>query len=588
MTKLCKLYCLCLFIFSATLNVHAQVAEPDQHNKQVIVRAKQAYKQGNYPLSLKGALSAYHAAEKDKDLPAIADAGNLIGLVYLTKTQPKIALTYFRTSASINRKIDHQSRLAANLINIGLAQSDLHQLDSAIYFVKESLKISKIKNVEDLVAMGTNHLGNFYFKSQLIKESEQAFLSVLNNTTYQSDWENSFASTGMARIRYSQNNYREAGIFADQAFKYATKAGANWDAAQSLELAHKAYHASGELEKAYARLLKYKTFSDSLVSSNRDIQINRLLLKEKLSENANLKNVVKISSQQRKIDRLIIAITGAIALLLVISAITIYLYNRKTVKSNRILKRLNEITKKQNEIFERQNEDLNDLNRHKDRLLSIIGHDLRSPFAVLETTLALFKSGDLDKDEFELLVDQLGDQIHPASNLLDSLLVWAGNQLNGSSVKRVPIDLAQKVNKVISVLELSAGQKNVKVTHDTANSSTVWGDADQVRIMIQNLISNAIKFTGKDGTVNVIHVAEATYVDLIVQDNGVGMTSEVLNNILNGKGGHSSTYGTGNEKGIGLGLRLIKDFASQNNIELLAESTLGKGTSFILRFQNYQ
>lgn len=574
---------LCLTIYA--LNIYGQEKPIVSLTQQAALsKAKEDYRQGNYPESMKGALSVYEIAVNTDDRPTIADAGNLIGLVDLAQGHAKAAVNYFKKALQINRSLNNNQRTAANLLNISLAQAELNQLDSAVIYVRESLRISLAGDLKNLIAMGRNHLGNYYFKQNKPGAAETEFKSVLQDKNYQSNWENSFACTGMAKIHFSKKQFGQAARYADQAYTLALAADAKWDAARALELAHKAYREIGDSQKAYDRLLAFKTYNDSLFSASKEKELHTLKLNEKSIENKNLQNQIELASQQRRIDRLVILIVATALLSIIAVALLIYRSYRQTSMNNRKLMAENEAANLQNHIIELQNEELNLINQDNNKLFSIIGHDLRSPFASIESTLALFKSGDLDKEDLLALSEKLSAQLNTASGMLNSLLMWSANQMGRISFKPVKVDLTMKVEKSINVSLPAASYKNISIHHDKPAVPAITGDADQIRIMIQNLISNAIKFTRAHGTIKIYYEVTTVYLDLVIEDNGIGMTAEKLNHLLTGNSQQSSSYGTGNEKGIGLGLHLVRDFAANNGVILLGESEVDKGTKFILRF----
>ena len=550
-----------------------------------IAAAKEQYNKGNYPESLQGALPVYLSALRSKDRKMEADAGNVIGLIYLAQEQSKVAIQYFQSAATVNQALNNQERLAANYLNIGLAYADLNQLDSGEYYLKKSLMISKVRKIKNLVAMGNNQLGEVYVKLKRFRPAEQLFQSVLKTKDFQSDWENSFANAGLARLRFSQGRYAEAGKFADYAFQLASKSDFNWDAVQALDLAHKAYKAMGDNKTAYERLLTYKTYYDRVYSHDNEKLASKLLLKGKSAENDVLKKEVQITFQKRKIDRLILTVVLIGALLVILIAMFIARRYIMLYRKNRALKRMNVKAIEQHKLVAQQNDGLNQMIRHKDQLFSILSHDLRSPFALIENTLDLFGSGNLTQQELQTVASGLAHQTHAASMMLDSLLVWASNQLEGITTHRVPINLVEKVDKIIMVSAAAADRKMINLVHERLGLPFVQGDADQVRIMLQNLLSNAIKYTAANGTIKISYVIYETSVECVIQDNGIGMDSKFFNALLDGSNSHLSTYGTSNEKGIGLGFQLVRDFAGQNQITITGSSEIGLGTTFRLRFE---
>ena len=550
-----------------------------------LAAAKENYNHGDYPKAMKVALSVYQSSLKTGNKAVMADAGNLIGLVDLAEGKPKQALAHFRKALQLNQGLGNNRRVAANLINIGLAHSDLSELDSAILSLRQSLELSEQQGIKNLATMAHNHLGELHFKQGRLTTAQLLFRSVLDDKAYQSDWENSFASAGMSKIYFARKEFRKAAIFADRAYQLALKADAKWDAAKAMELAHVAYRQIGNMSKAYERLLAYKVYSDSLFNADKEKGLNVMRLRSKSIENDYLHSQIKLVGQQRKIDRLVIAVTVTVLILIITIAVQVFRSHRRAVLNNRMLKAEKDSALLQNELFASQNEELNLVNQDRNRLFSIIGHDLRSPLASISHTLTLFKSGYLDHHDLILLADKLQAEVGTASGMLNSLLVWSANQMQGIRLRLVNVDLALKVNKVIGSLLSVANHKQIKLIHDPHHADVVRADADQVRIMIHNLLSNAIKFTPEGGHVKIYYVTSVDHLDLVIEDNGVGMTSEKLSQLLNGEEMQTPTYGTNNEKGIGLGLHLVRDFAANNKVTLMGKSTLGKGTSFILRFQ---
>ncbi|PJJ85059.1 tetratricopeptide repeat-containing sensor histidine kinase [Mucilaginibacter auburnensis] len=544
--------------------------------------AKMHYNQGNYLKSLTMALPVYQEAVRNQQPDMAADAGNLIGLVELAQGRPQEALAYFKRAKAANEALHKEGRLAANLLNISLAKSDLHQLDSAVTFIKQSLSISKRRHLHNLTAMGNNHLADFYARQGKLAQAEQLYHTVIGNKVYQDGWENSFAYAGLAGIAFERRQYPLAAKLADRSYQLSLTIDAKWDAARALELAHRSYKAMGSIDSAYKRLLIYKDVSDSIFNATKEQQINKLKLEAQATENQNLRNAISMAEQKQKINHLYVITVTAIIIAVLLSALLIY---RRISHRNQLLEREQAASKKHSRIIEEQNKKLNRLNQDKDRLLSIISHDLRSPFASLQSTLTVFRAEGLSVDELSGLLGELSTQVNAASLMLDSLLIWAANQLEGVSTRMVPIDLVAKVDKVISFMSVAARDKGIEIIHEKDTLPHVCADADQIRIIIQNLLSNALKFTPKGGYIRISYTINDDEVVLAVRDSGVGMSPSVLAGLLSGNDSYSSTYGTANEKGIGLGLQLVRDFAAKNALILSGDSVPGEGTAFFLHFR---
>jgi signal transduction histidine kinase len=399
--------CICWMVMVVgTFPAEATVAKAFRQNRQhptkasflnqLLKSAKQNYDKGNYPASLRSALAAEKLASMEKNDTAKADAGNVIALVYMAQEQFTPALPYLRQAAAINRKIGHLRHLATNLINLSLNYSSIHEPRRAITYADSSLKLSARIGAGNLEAMSANHLGNNYLE---IGEREKAagyFKRVLHNQHFQDDWENSFANTGMARLYLAERNYLKAILFGEEAFRLARKISAKWDVQQSSQVLSEAYHRAGNDERAFYYLTEYKSYSDSLFNEKKEAEINFLLLQKQQAENRDLARRNTVAGQRQQITLMVTLITSLLVVLLLL--LSFYLY-KKFVRGRRsnitLQKQLNDIEQKSTLISE-QNLNLNQQNYTKDQLFAIIGHDLRSPFSSILSTLELFRSGDLE------------------------------------------------------------------------------------------------------------------------------------------------------------------------------------------------
>jgi signal transduction histidine kinase len=168
--------------------------------------------------------------------------------------------------------------------------------------------------------------------------------------------------------------------------------------------------------------------------------------------------------------------------------------------------------------------------------------------------------------------------------MLDNLLLWGSSQLGGVKQDRQWLELANVTGEVIEVYREVARRKKVALTWEPVAQSTIWADPDQVKIIIQNLLGNAVKFTPADGQIIVYFQCTPEYIELVIRDNGQGMSPDTLHQLLRYGGKRISTYGTANEKGIGLGLLLVKEFAEQNEATVQAQSQENEGTTFFVKF----
>lgn len=225
-----------------------------------------------------------------------------------------------------------------------------------------------------------------------------------------------------------------------------------------------------------------------------------------------------------------------------------------------------------------KSKELADLNKLKDKLLSIVSHDFRSPLNSLRGTLSLFLKGALSHEELNMLTETLVDRLDNTYNLLENLLNWAKSQMQGTKVYAREINLKTISDDCIDLLAPIADKKQVKLSNHIEKPINVFADNEMVKLIIRNLMSNAIKFTTTGNEVMLVAKPDKDKVTISIVDNGTGISKENQGKLF--KLDSFSTIGTSNETGMGLGLLLCKDFVDKNGGEIWFESELGKGSTF--------
>jgi len=216
------------------------------------------------------------------------------------------------------------------------------------------------------------------------------------------------------------------------------------------------------------------------------------------------------------------------------------------------------------------------------KLFSIIAHDLRAPLSSFQMALELITSGAVTDG---VMRDQLLADLENASRinlaLLENLLQWSRSQTNTIRLKPESLNVVDLIEENIGLAAPTASQKSIEIRKTGSSFILAFCDRESVNLVIRNLISNAIKFTPDNGRITLAAEEIDGMVHLSVEDTGVGMEPVVIEKLFQSSGFHS-TYGTRNEKGSGLGLRLCRDFAERNGGELRAESQRGEGSRFTI------
>jgi signal transduction histidine kinase len=232
--------------------------------------------------------------------------------------------------------------------------------------------------------------------------------------------------------------------------------------------------------------------------------------------------------------------------------------------------------------LENLNHELKALNLSKDKFLSVISHDLRNPLtSLLASAESLNRNSEKLRPEqiklFSGIIDKTSRKI---LNQLNELVEWAQNQREKTNFKPEKLLLTQGINESLELLKANATQKNIKLENIIKDGIYINADAMMFRSILQNLVMNAIKFTPQNGeAVRVTAKTVEGMVEVCIQDFGVGMSLETKNMLFN-RISPTSSSGTNEEKGTGLGLLLVKDFVVQHGGKIQVESEPNKGTCF--------
>ncbi len=232
-------------------------------------------------------------------------------------------------------------------------------------------------------------------------------------------------------------------------------------------------------------------------------------------------------------------------------------------------------------IIVRQNEELKRTISNRDKMYSVIAHDLRSPMASIRMVLNLavnVVSPETVGEEIFGLLDKANRESEETHDLLDNLLKWTKSQTGRLNVVYQDLELDDIVPGVVDIFMMIAEMKKIKLQYVPSDEKlVVRGDNDMIKTIIRNFISNAVKFTPEGKGIEVYYKREGDFARISVQDHGVGIAPDRIDTIFH-KG--ETTYGTGGEEGSGLGLQLCQDFAQKNGGDAKVESVLGEGSTF--------
>ncbi len=471
---------------------------------------------------------------------AVATAYNNLGACYSRMADHEKAISYFEKALPAFIKINNRFQIAQAYANLGQSNYLLNNIEDANYYLNEAVKINR-----------ENNLSNQLIVNLII----------------------------LARLQIMKKEFAKAKESLQEANELSKTYNINYNKSDLLK-AYSYYYSS---IKKFEKALEYKELElihrDSVFNESKQKQITELetkfktQLKEK--ENDNLKKDLSLqqlnAAKQTQIRNFLIAFALLVMILIGI------LLNRARIK------------KKSHQIIEQQKNELEIANKTKDKLFSIIAHDLRSPFNTI-IGFSDFLHSDYDSlndHERKLQISDIKNASHSAYNLLENLLTWARIQQGNIKVKPENLPLNKLIESSVINYRSSAKLKEIELSYEYSDLINVHTDQYSIELILGNLISNAIKFTPFGGSIIISSEIKDDKAVVKVKDSGIGLSDKAAEKIFK-KGETYTSTGTNQEKGSGLGLVLCKEFIEMNGGEIWFCNESQKGACFAFSLPLYQ
>lgn len=556
---------------------------PNLSNLQIGMIANQLgalnYIKGDYSASVKEYSKAFELLEEESDLYQKAFALNGRGLIYLSQHAYEQAAVFFEKCIEINTERNDSLTLGSNYLNLGISLSETGRYPEALNALKKGFDFTDNFPESSPRLMIINRQGQIQLELGNFAEAKSLFNKALSEYPQINNWERSFSMTGLGIIALEENDPKNALELGLQGYEYAKLANAYWDQERASGLLSNVYERLGDYKNAlqYARL--NKIHSDTLYNDAKNSEISYHQLQMAEADKATLEQKNLIAEQKAKISNYtLIGLSSILALLTLI-----ILLNRRWLQKK---EKLNlQLLEKQKEVVS-QNDTLNQLNEEKNKLFSILSHDLKTPMNAIRQMLELHEMDMLSEKEKEESNKLLLKQVKQTEQKIEQLLQWSHAQLGGIVTEKQPLEIVQVIKETISLNELIAQKKNIKIQFNPEEPQLrINADPSQLQIIFQNCIQNAIKFSHVGGEISLDLEDMGDLVNFKIKDYGIGMTPEKLQEISQKKSIVNSIEGTNKEKGTGLGLFLVKQFMETNGGTLKIESEYQKGTILHLTFK---
>ncbi|WP_300025279.1 tetratricopeptide repeat-containing sensor histidine kinase [uncultured Maribacter sp.] len=541
--------------------------------------AKEYGYKGEYSKALKWYLATIEIAEKYDYKNIISIVNDNIAHLYLEQKDYEQAMVFLQKSKSIHEEIGNPIFLAETLSNIASTYADMNELDYAMYNINISIATFEKEKILEWLAYCYEIKGKIYLKknkntwalywykqSELLHEEiedDRAKIDLLNGMTE-------------AYLNLEKDSIAE--IHALNAFNLSKKIGLRLGIKSSAQKLSKIFKNKKDFEKSLWYHEIYQATYESLSAISNEKALS--MLKTRVAYDQQKKQL--ILDNEKALAKQKIYIYVFIVILFIFAIITFLIHRNEQAQ-----KKLNQQLRHKKTALEEKQAYLNELNQTKNKLFSIIGHDLRGPIGAFQGLLKLFKEGEMTKEEFLNFVPKLKVDIDTISFTLNNLLSWGQTQMNGSITKHSVTNLDSIVEENIALLSEIAESKSISLVNRIEPNCQIWSDPNQIDIIIRNLLSNALKFTPNNGQIVIGAIQKIKTCEIYVKDNGMGMSEDIISKLFEKDSNHT-TYGTNNEKGTGLGLSLCKEMVEKNNGKIWVHSAIGKGSSFYFTIPRIQ
>jgi len=381
----------------------------------------------------------------------------------------------------------------------------------------------------------------------------------------------------------ANNDLAQAEKFKTEAMAITRNFPPNLARKEALNLAYKVAEAKDEYARALSLYKDLSLINQQMAGADISEELikSRYLVSEKERKLLTLKSELQQEhiASQKKFNILISTITLLLAMAIIVALLAI----RNSRKFNRKLSHKQKILNDQRQELRNLNEELEANGKNKDKLLSILSHDVRQPFNQTISLLEILEHSEMPEPGMDEMVKSIKQSVRDHKHSIDNLLTWSKSQLNGFSRKPIDVDIEKITDEVTLALSSSLKEKHLSVIKKISAGTSAFVDPDQLEIILKNLVGNAIKFSHPDQQIEVRAYSEGNTTFLEVADQGVGMDKESQQKLLDTKQQFSSR-GTLDETGSGFGTLIILDFVAQNNGKLELASELGKGTTFKVSF----
>ena len=536
------------------------------------------HRQGKYVRALENYQAALDYYDTHQVIHPLITTLTNIASAYITIGLINEAEDYNQRALELAEKNGFKDKEATSLVNMGVIASKRHRLVDAKQYYTRALEVYEYMDNQRGIANCMLNIGVILQKQGDMPLAFKHTLQAMSLYKEMNDHSRiSQCVNNIGVILEKVGSYEKAINYYTAALKIIGDMGVNNEVARIYKNLSKAYAGLEDYKEALYYQEQFKDYSDSVISLAKSQQIAELQTKYETQKKEQLIELQKAKLERQKL--LGNTLLGLTISILLVAGLIIYAYVQKRLDNEKITQQNTEIAR-QNELLANQKNILEELNQTKDKLFSVIGHDLRGPIANMRSIFDMVLEDEFtDRKELFDVMKVLRDKTCDTHNLLENLLYWSRSQQGRITPNQGVVDLSELVEDSFDLIKADAKVKGIDLEIKMEGPVLSFCDADMINLVLRNLLSNAIKFTPSGGLIILEIEQNDKQIKVAVRDTGVGIPKENIPKLFD-KSTYFTTYGTNKEKGSGLGLNLCREFVEANNGSISVDSQQGRGSVF--------
>jgi len=539
--------------------------------------------QDNYIETARNYQKVRKALETDMDSVLMMYLFSGYGTLYTHLNKFDSSLCYYNKSIALSHQLTTVDLLSTNYLNVGeLYFRQKQEYDTAAHYYYKAIEHALPANIGAIRVKANINLGNVFLEKLQYDSARKYYEDVLNSPLIDRLPKAKTAATiNIGVYNYKVGNFKEAQWYLDSGYAMARRLGVLSSQQTALKSLYRLDSINGNLALAFQHFKEYNFVTDSLLEfeTNKEMAILEF---EKYINQEKLNNAGLIQENMSMNRRMILLAVVIFILLILLYALALNTRKRKML--NKELSASHNQLEETNKLLSVQQAELQKLNASKDKLFSVLGHDLKSPFSGILGMLDLVNKnwGIMSETEKKEMLELLFISSERVSELLDNILNWGKTQQGLVNVDRKKVALYPVLKEIIGLFEVQIDAKKLQV-EIVMSEKDLSLDTDSMLLsrVVQNLLSNAVKFTPKGGAIHIKVEELNQEIRLSVIDSGMGIPKDKVSTIFDVNLSYRRA-GTEGEKSTGMGLLLSKEYTALLGASLHVSSVEGEGSSFTL------